>query len=230
MNRIEFMQQLEMLLADISEAERADAIKYYNDYFDDAGIENEAGVIEQLGSPEQVAQNIKADAFGTENVNQTYSSQDAPNMNYTYSSQDAPNMNHTYTSQDAPNMNHTYTNQQPQNNDRDGATLALVVVLIIVTFPLWMSLAGALIGIAFGLTVGGGGIMVGGIAVIGAAIAKTAIFPMGGVFLFGLSFLLLALGLVFIVGGLSIGFVAIPAIIKGVTSLIKKALGKKGEV
>ncbi|MBQ8327159.1 MAG: DUF1700 domain-containing protein [Lachnospiraceae bacterium] len=206
MNRIEFMQQLEMLLADISEAERADAIKYYNDYFDDAGIENEAGVIEQLGSPEQVAQNIKADAFGTENVN------------------------HTYTSQDAPNMNHTYTNQQPQNNDRDGATLALVVVLIIVTFPLWMSLAGALIGIAFGLTVGGGGIMVGGIAVIGAAIAKTAIFPMGGVFLFGVSFLLLALGLVFIVGGLSIGFVAIPAIIKGVTSLIKKALGKKGEV
>ncbi|MBR2401834.1 MAG: DUF1700 domain-containing protein [Lachnospiraceae bacterium] len=230
MNRIEFMQQLEMLLADISEAERADAIKYYNDYFDDAGIENEAGVIEQLGSPEQVAQNIKADAFGTENVNQTYTNQDAPNMNYTYSSQDAPNMNHTYTSQDAPNMNHTYTNQQPQNNDRDGATLALVVVLIIVTFPLWMSLAGALIGIAFGLTVGGGGIMVGGIAVIGAAIAKTAIFPMGGVFLFGLSFLLLALGLVFIVGGLSIGFVAIPAIIKGVTSLIKKALGKKGEV
>lgn len=218
MNRIEFMQQLEMLLADISEAERADAIKYYNDYFDDAGIENEAGVIEQLGSPEQVAQNIKADAFGTENVNQTYSSQDAPNMN------------HTYTSQDAPNMNHTYTNQQPQNNDRDGATLALVVVLIIVTFPLWMSLAGALIGLAFGLTVGGGGIMVGGIAVIGAAIAKTAIFPMGGIFLFGLSFLLLALGLVFIVGGLSIGFVAIPAIIKGVTSLIKKALGKKGEV
>lgn len=206
MNRIEFMQQLEMLLADISEAERADAIKYYNDYFDDAGIENEAGVIEQLGSPEQVAQNIKADAFGTENVNQTY------------------------TNQDAPNMNHTYTNQQPQNNDRDGATLALVVVLIIVTFPLWMSLAGALIGIAFGLTVGGGGIMVGGIAVIGAAIAKTAIFPMGGVFLFGLSFLLLALGLIFIVGGLSIGFVAIPAIIKGVTSLIKKALGKKGEV
>ena len=163
-------------------------------------------------------------------MNQTYTNQDAPNMNYTYSSQDAPNMNHTYTSQDAPNMNQTYTNQQPQNNDRDGATLALVVVLIIVTFPLWMSLAGALIGLAFGLTVGGGGIMVGGIAVIGAAIAKTAIFPMGGVFLFGLSFLLLALGLVFIVGGLSIGFVAIPAIIKGVTSLIKKALGKKGEV
>lgn len=218
MNRIEFMQQLEMLLADISEAERADAIKYYNDYFDDAGVENEAGVIEQLGSPEQVAQNIKAESYGTENVNQTYSSQDAPNMNYAYSSQDAPN------------MNHTYTNQQPLNNDRDGATLALVVVLIIVTFPLWMSLAGALIGLAFGLTVGGGGIIVGGIAVIGAAIAKTAIFPMGGVFLFGLSFLLLALGLVFIVGGLSIGFVAIPAIIKGVTSLIKKALGKKGEV
>ena len=41
MNRQEFMKQLEMLLSDISQAEREEALQYYNDYLDDAGIENE---------------------------------------------------------------------------------------------------------------------------------------------------------------------------------------------
>lgn len=36
MNRQEFMNQLEMLLSDISQAERDEALQYYNDYLDDA--------------------------------------------------------------------------------------------------------------------------------------------------------------------------------------------------
>ena len=59
MNRQEFMNQLEMLLSDISQAERDEALQYYNDYLDDAGIENEESAIRALGSPTQVAANIK---------------------------------------------------------------------------------------------------------------------------------------------------------------------------
>ena len=59
MNRQEFMKQLEMLLSDISQAEREEALQYYNDYLDDAGIENEEESIGSLGSPAQVAANIK---------------------------------------------------------------------------------------------------------------------------------------------------------------------------
>ena len=55
MNRQEFMNQLEMLLSDISQAERDEALQYYNDYLDDAGIENEESAIRALGSPIQVA-------------------------------------------------------------------------------------------------------------------------------------------------------------------------------
>ena len=51
MNRAEFMRQLERLLMDIPENDRLDAIAYYNDYFDEAGVENEARVIQKLGSP-----------------------------------------------------------------------------------------------------------------------------------------------------------------------------------
>ena len=59
MNRQEFMKQLEVLLSDISQAERDEALQYYNDYLDDAGMENEEDAISTLGFPAQVAANIK---------------------------------------------------------------------------------------------------------------------------------------------------------------------------
>ena len=62
MNRKEFMAELERQLARIDDREREEAIAYYNEYFDEAGPENEARVIEELGSPVRVAAQIKADA------------------------------------------------------------------------------------------------------------------------------------------------------------------------
>ena len=66
MNRVEFMNALERLLADISVGEREEALQYYNDYLNDAGVENEEDVINSLGSPEKVAANIKAGLSGGE--------------------------------------------------------------------------------------------------------------------------------------------------------------------
>jgi len=59
MSRWEFMRRLEELLSDISPNEREEALQYYNEYFNDAGREHEASVIEALGSPEQVANIVK---------------------------------------------------------------------------------------------------------------------------------------------------------------------------
>lgn len=59
MSRWEFMRRLEELLSDISPNEREEALQYYNDYFNDAGKENEKEVIDALGSPEQVAKIVK---------------------------------------------------------------------------------------------------------------------------------------------------------------------------
>ena len=44
MSRWEFMRRLEELLFDIAPAEREEALQYYNDYFNDAGKENEQEV------------------------------------------------------------------------------------------------------------------------------------------------------------------------------------------
>lgn len=59
MTRTEFMDQLAGLLQRIPDAEREEALQYYNDYFDDAGPENEQKVIEELGTPGRVAENIR---------------------------------------------------------------------------------------------------------------------------------------------------------------------------
>ncbi len=61
MNRADFMNQLESLLQSVASSEREEAIQYYNDYFDDAGAENEQAVIEALGNPARVAENIRRD-------------------------------------------------------------------------------------------------------------------------------------------------------------------------
>lgn len=69
MNRKEFMEQLENHLSRVTEQERTDALRFYEEYFDEAGPENEARVIEELGSPAKVAAQIKADA-AMKNLNQ----------------------------------------------------------------------------------------------------------------------------------------------------------------
>ena len=58
MTRQEYMQQLAALLAAMPEAERRDALDYYEEYFDAAGPEKEAQTIQELGNPQDVAEKI----------------------------------------------------------------------------------------------------------------------------------------------------------------------------
>lgn len=64
MSKEEYMNQLSELLMDIPMEERQDAIRYYEDYFADAGIENADKLLEQLESPEKVANAIRENYFG----------------------------------------------------------------------------------------------------------------------------------------------------------------------
>jgi uncharacterized membrane protein len=64
MSKLEFMSELESLLQDISLEEREAAIKYYEDYFEDAGPENEERIMEELGTPARIAAIIQKDIEG----------------------------------------------------------------------------------------------------------------------------------------------------------------------
>lgn len=58
MNRIEFLQRLEQALREMPVEERRRAMEYYENYFDEAGAENEEEVLRTLGAPEKVAADI----------------------------------------------------------------------------------------------------------------------------------------------------------------------------
>jgi len=58
MNRAEFMSDLKFKLRRIPYEEVQNAIGFYEEYFDEAGVENEAQTIEALGSPADVASKI----------------------------------------------------------------------------------------------------------------------------------------------------------------------------
>ena len=59
MDKKEFLERLEALLSDLPEDDRLDALDYYQGYLDEAG-ENTAKVLEELGSPEELADLIRS--------------------------------------------------------------------------------------------------------------------------------------------------------------------------
>lgn len=61
MNKQQYMSRLAEELAKLPEEEIRAALEFYEEYFAEAGPENEAEVIAELGRPEQAAAQIKAD-------------------------------------------------------------------------------------------------------------------------------------------------------------------------
>lgn len=66
MRRYEYLYRLEQELMGMPEAERRAAMRFYEDYFADAGDENEQQVIEELGTPKELAKKLLSELLGTE--------------------------------------------------------------------------------------------------------------------------------------------------------------------
>jgi len=78
MSRHDFIAQLQKKLRKLPFDEVKEATDYYEEYFDDAGEENEQAVLEELGSPSAVASHIIAnfavkEADTEESGNKNYS-------------------------------------------------------------------------------------------------------------------------------------------------------------
>ena len=166
MNRVQFMEQLKKLLSDISEEERQEALEYYESYFDDAGEDQEAEVIRELGSPGKVAAIIKEDLKGS---SQNYGE---------------------FTENGFQDERVDNERQMPQNRadrgyhaERKGGKASVILVLILLVFisPLIKGAVGGVLGfivalallpflIVFGIGAAVVGLFVAAVAVIGAGI------------------------------------------------------------
>ena len=210
MTRQQFMKELEYLLRNIPESEKADALAYYNDYFDEAGVENEAQVILELGSPRQVAEKILA-----EYSRDSWCSADA----------------HQRRPSQADSMQQqreAVTKKKTTNK----STKILFILLLICTFPLWIGIVAGLFGVLvavfasiFGIVVGFGGagigLLVGGVACLAAGMIRITIVPIEGLITIAVGSVLIAIGTLLALLVTWMLFKWIPAIIKALVSWVK---------
>lgn len=172
MDKYEFINRLEKALGGLSAEEKNAAVSYYKELFEDAGSDREQELIANLGSPEAAAENIIRES------GMVGSSAD-------------------FSEKEAENTSSSADNGAPSNKEkkRSGTAAWLVILLVIVTFPLWI-----------GFVAAGGGILIAVIAVafsllIAVGVAGAVLFATGFTVIFssiGVGVLLLGLGLLVI--------------------------------
>ena len=94
MNKQEYLSELEAHLASLSEEERNDALRFYEEYFEDAGPENEQQVISELGKPFALAKSIicEQSAYSKSKSFANYKASISANYNSTASEEVEPDV------------------------------------------------------------------------------------------------------------------------------------------
>ena len=221
MNRVEFMETLSRLLQDIPEEDRIDALKYYNDYFDDAGSENEQNVIEELESPEKVAMKIKADredtyqyyqedTYGEEKDNKIY--QD--NGTYDYESQE----------------------KKPWTNK--WLKLAMIIAIVVIGFPIVIPLGAGILALIAGIVIavfclfaaiviGFAAVVMVGVVLFAAGIGSLFANPGVGLAVLGAVLMVIAIGVIGTVVGVRLCIIVFPGIVRGIVYILRKPFHRK---
>lgn len=231
MNRLEFMNQLEQLLSDIPESEKREALQYYEDYFNDAGVESEQEVINSLDSPEKIARAIKSEigvgqkAFDSNKI-------DCRENERTRAEQPYQNTaSYAGKTQDQP----VKTEEKAKLS---GGMIALIVILCIFASPLILSLAITVLSLLFALYItlfslilAFGAISISfficAILLIIVGIMKLVAAPMGGLVLIGSGLLMGGLALLSLLLTIWLTVTVTPALCKGVFWLCKAPFRKK---
>jgi uncharacterized membrane protein len=241
MNRSEFETKLQDNLQSIPFEERENAMKYYREYFDDAGFENEQQVLAELESPDIIADGIKKD-LGYDLVDRTVNPQEgktASSQNHsedTASGQTATGIpNPEFASEEKSNTN---ANTSKFPNDHIGfgrfqfptwAVILFAILFVPVVIPVVSGVFGAAVGLFFGLIgmaigffAAAVGIFVGGIALVVWGITSiVAGMLFNGILLIGLGLAMIGLGLMFLVLAIQFFAVWIPQFFRWVVQLFR---------
>lgn len=236
MNRKQFMEELRKLLIDISEEEREEALQYYEDYFDDAGEENEQKVIEELESPEKLAATIslnlepgsEENGEFTESGFQDERFEDKATpvaRNPRTKAGDRYSYNEFYGE---PGYQGYYNNEEQGEKSKPWTSKTLKIILIIaiiivgapVVIPIAIGIIAVVLGIVIvafsffaGLVIGAIAIAVAGIGVIVLGIMAAIGFP-SAILMVGIGLIILAIGLAATAATVKLCIVMYPAMFR----------------
>ena len=226
MNRTEFMRILTELLADISEEERIEAIQYYNDYFDDAGVFDEARVIAELGTPERVAAMIRSGLQKEETYGE-YTEKGFTDSRFEEKTPPAY--------QETRNENEARNETSKPVHTSKLLKLILLVILVIAALPLAgvtfggvVAVVASIFGIVVAIFAAGFALAIVGVVLFFIGIAQLFINAPVGFLLIGVGLVVGTIGIILFVCTIRWGIRIIPSIIRGLIGICRKPFERKG--
>lgn len=245
MNRTEFMSQLERLLQSITPAEREEALQYYNDYFDDAGEENEQEVIEALGNPARVAENIKRDLGGNAGESAFRGAQPSDRAVVEYGKAESgpggfyeqSTLNQTPDSLTEGSRSQEYTQNPGVKKGMPGWAIVLISIAVVFASPILFGLAVGLLGLLFGILVTWFALIfafamvmlamfIAMVVLCAVGVQCLVVDPLVGLALIGGGFICGGIGILCLMLTVALTGIVTPAIFKGIGWLFR---GKKKE-
>ena len=203
MTKETFLKELEQYLQGISEEERKEAVLYYENYFEDASIENEEAVLEELGSPREVASSILADLEDAK----TEKADTLPMPAFSVETKEKQNgqQENTYTGKKEYKQKNNRVMQE-KTEKRDNSKWILGSLLLLFTLPVWLGVVLGMIGALVGLVIAVVALIIGfglasgicviaGIGVFAFGVFRLFLAPLEGVLCFGSGLLVFGIGI-----------------------------------
>ena len=177
MNKNEFLNRLKEDLSSLTDQEIANALKYYEEYFADAGDDGEETVISEFVSPENIASKIKDELQENKSKDENILKIDFNNYTYENASEVYNDSTDSTDSNNANNAN--ISGNYNKSYNKKNSTWKIVVLLC--TAPIWLPLVIALASTAFGLfmAVLGVSFSIAAIAVAGFAMIGAGFLSVG---------------------------------------------------
>lgn len=232
MNRIEFIAELERLLQDISAEERQEAVQYYRDYFEDAGMENEQHIIAELESPEKVAATIKAGLRGGDGESSKY--RETGYTDTRFGERETPTR---HQADGSSYGNGSGQEKKPWNSNL--LKILLIIAIVIVGAPIVLPLAIAFLCVILGLVLGAVALLAGiviaavvititGVIMAIAGIVEAFSFPTLGLTICGIGLIMGVIGLVATVLLVKLCMFVFPRMFRGIVNLCRRPIHGKG--
>ena len=212
MNAYEYLQALRAALAVLPDDEIDSAMRYYEDYFLDAGDENAEKVIKQLGPPEQVAEAILRDYTGV-----------ARRRPERFEEEKAQTVNGVPLDRDG----------KPRKKGINPWMLACIVLLALIFGPVAVAVIGAIIVAVVGLVIGiaacvvavPAATLIGGGALVLFSVLLWAT-PASALATLGAGLTVGAVGLLLVLLVIKLCILFVPPIIRGLVALIRWPIEK----
>lgn len=212
------MTELERLLKEISPEERREALQYYEDYFADAGIENEQHIIAELESPKKVAQTIKEGLLGKEDSSEY---RETGYVDTRFEEKEIP-----------------ANREIGRKANNNWLKILFIVVVTIFALPILLPLIFAGISIIFAIAVSGFAVlgtlvllavvvMICGIAITICGIVELFHFPALALVIMGGGILIFVVGLVATVLMIKACMTVFPILFRGLVNIFRKFVHRK---